>query len=139
LGCAGIDVGISGERLVWRGEEITEVLCDPIRLAGGKVLEVLLAAEDRHRREVAVFVLDREVGDEARSLAGILDIASLQCRSHSVRRTVQGVAADDGVDRLVLRLCFGRNGTNAGRGEQCRRGGGPGAAQGVAPRKASSQ
>jgi len=114
-------------------------LRDPIRLPGGKFLEIILAAEDRHRREVAVFVLDREVGDEARSLAGILDIASLQCRAHRIRRTVQGVAADDRVDRLVLPLCYGRNGTNAGRGEQCRRGGCPGAAQGVAPRKAASQ
>jgi hypothetical protein len=70
-------VGISGERLVRRGEEITEVLRDPIRLPGGKFLEIILATEDRHRREVAVFVFDREVGNESRSLAGILDIASL--------------------------------------------------------------
>ena len=102
--CAGgIDL-VSRRRLVWRGEEITEVSGDPIRLPGGKFLKVVLAAEDRYRREVAVFVLDREVGNEAICLAGILDIAALQCRAHRLRWTVQGVAADDRVDRLVRPL-----------------------------------
>jgi len=89
-------------------------LRDPIRLTGGKFLEILLATEDRDRREVAVFIFDREVGNEATSLAGSLDVTALQCRAHRLRRIVQGVAADDRVDRLVLRLCHGRSGTDAG-------------------------
>jgi hypothetical protein len=132
-------VGITGERLIRRGEEITQVSRDPVRLCAGKILEVLFAAEDGDRREVAVLVLDGEVGDEARSRAGVLDIASLQCGADLIRRTVQGVAADDGVDRLVLLLGDSRNGTDAGRGEQRGRGGGPGAAQRAAPRKPASQ
>jgi len=114
---ARIDVGIPGERLVWGGEQVPQILGDPIRLLGGEFLEVILATEDGHRREVTVLVFDREVGDEARSLAGRLDIALLQCRAHRFRRSVQSVAADDRVDWLVLALCGCRNGTDAGRGK----------------------
>jgi hypothetical protein len=129
-----MDVGIPGERLVRRGEEITQVPCDPVRLGVGEVLEILLAAEDRDCCEVAILVLDGEVGDEARSLAGILDVPLLQRRADLARRTIQGVAADNRVDRLVIPvLGAGGNGTHPGRGEQRGRGSGPGATQGVAP------
>jgi len=114
-------------------------LRDPIRLPGGEFLKIILAAENGHRREVAVFIFDREVSNEASSLAGFLDIASLQCRAHCLRWAVQAVAADDRVGRLVLPLGDSWRGTHAGRGEQRRRGGGTGAAQGIAPRKASRQ
>jgi hypothetical protein len=123
-----VDVGIPGERLVRRGEEIAQVPCDPVRLRVGEVLEILLATEDRDCREVAILVLDGEVGDEARSLAGIFDVPPLQRRADLARRTIQGVAADDRVDRLVIPvLGAGGNGTDAGRGEQRGRGGGSGA------------
>jgi hypothetical protein len=129
-----VDVGIPGERLVWRREEITQVPSDPIRLGIGEVLEILLASEDRDCREVAILILDGEVGNETRSLAGILDVPPLQCRADLARRTIQGVAADDRVDWLVIPvLGAGGNGTDARRGEQRGRGGGPGATQGVAP------
>jgi hypothetical protein len=132
-------VGIPGERLVRRGEQVSQILRDPIGLVGGKFFEVILAAEDRHRREVAIFIFDREVGDEAGSLTGSLDVASLQCRAHLLGGTVQGVAANDRVGRLVPPLGGSRSGLDAGRGEQRRRGGGPRAPQGVTPCEASGE
>jgi hypothetical protein len=135
-----MDVGITGERLVWRGQQVTQVLRDPVCLGGGEILEVVLATEDGDCREVAVLILDREVGDESRRLAGVLDIASLQGRAYGVRRTVESVAADHRVDRLIVPiLSGGGNGAQPGRCEQGRRRSGSSAAQRAAPRKAASQ
>jgi len=136
---AGADVDGTGDRLGRGRQEIVQILGDPARFRVGEGFELPLAAEDGHGREVAVLVLDREVGDEPWRLAGIVDVALLQGRSHLARRAAQRVATYDTIHRLICVLVLREHlvRPQPRRGDHGRRRRRPGSAQGAAARQAT--
>ena len=123
-----VDVRGARDRLVRRREQIGEIRRDPRGLVVGEILEILLAAENGDRHEIAILVFDDEVGDEPLRLADIFDVPLLQRLAHLGRRFVQGIAADDGVDRFAVVFILGERRClpYASRGEQTGGGRGPG-------------
>jgi hypothetical protein len=99
-----VNVAVTRDRFVWCWQKIVQVLGDPVGLGGGKVRHIVLRAEDGDSDEIPVLILDRQVGNEAGRVAGIFDVALLQRPAHLAGWDIQGVAADEGEERLVVSL-----------------------------------
>jgi hypothetical protein len=97
-----MDVGVASDRFVRGRQQIVQILGDPLRLGVGERLQVVLGAEDGDGRKVAILVFDREVGDEALGLAGVVDVPLLQGAAHTARRASERIAANDRVKGLVV-------------------------------------
>jgi hypothetical protein len=102
-----MNVGIAGDRLVRRGEEIVQILGDPVCLGVGEVCQVVLRTEDGDGDKVSVLVLDGEESNKTGRLAGIVDVALLQRLAHLAGRHAQGVATNEGEERLAVGLRLG--------------------------------